>query len=198
MDMQPVRLGSKTIHSQSVSKFGLGDRKKMYTKRARGGWIQFFTKIPRNLDLWMGKNGKVEKKCTKRKRNNVGSCPFLPMTCQNTDLGMGKCEKHLSEKCEKQIFVSTSFWSISKSLVYYHQISLAYAMPKHTSCYKRICSRLGSKTIFPKTCWNLDLGMEKMYIWGGGGGGNPIFYRSPGIWISGWEIFVRLKRCTAR
>ena len=29
-------------------------------------------------------------------------------------------------------------------------------------------------------------------------GGNPIFYRSPGIWIWGWEIFVRLKRCTAR
>ena len=30
------------------------------------------------------------------------------------------------------------------------------------------------------------------------GGGNPIFYRSPEIWICGWEIFVRLKRCTAR
>ena len=30
----------------------------MYTKRARGGTIPFFTKIPRNLDLWMGKNGK--------------------------------------------------------------------------------------------------------------------------------------------
>ena len=78
----------------------------MYTKRARGGPIPFFTKIPRNLDLWMGK---MEKKCMKRKRNNVGSCPFLPMTRQNTDLGMGKCEKHLSEKCEKQIFVLTSF-----------------------------------------------------------------------------------------
>ena len=76
----------------------------MYTKR--GGPTPFFTKIPRNLDLWMGK---MEKKCMKRKRNNVGSCPFLPMTRQNTDLGMGKCEKHLSEKCEKQIFVLTSF-----------------------------------------------------------------------------------------
>ena len=30
----------------------------MYTKRARGGPIPFFTKIPQNLDLWMGKNGK--------------------------------------------------------------------------------------------------------------------------------------------
>ena len=75
----------------------------MYTKR--GGPTPFFTKIPRNLDLWMGKNGK---KCMKRKGNNVGSCPFLPMTRQNTDLGMGKCKKHLSEKCEKQIFVLTS------------------------------------------------------------------------------------------
>ena len=165
----------------------------MYTKRARGGPIPFFTKIPRNLDLWMGK---MEKKCMKRKGNNVGSCPFLPMTRQNTDLGMGKCEKLLSEKCAKQIFVLTSFWSISKSLVYYHQISLAYALPKHTSCHKQICSRLGSKTIFPKTCWNLYLGMEKMNIWKRGG--NPIFYRSPGIWICGWETFVRLKRCTAR
>ena len=53
--------------------------------------------------------GKMEKKCMKRKGNNVGLCPFLPMTRQNTDLGMGKCEKHLSEKCKKQIFVLTSF-----------------------------------------------------------------------------------------
>ena len=29
-------------------------------------------------------------------------------------------------------------------------------------------------------------------------GANPIFYRSPGIWIWGWEIFVRLKRFTTR
>ena len=29
-------------------------------------------------------------------------------------------------------------------------------------------------------------------------GGNAIFYRSPGIWICGWEISVRLKICTAR
>ena len=56
----------------------------------RGGPTPFFTKIPQNLDLWMGK---MEKKCMKRKRNKVGSCPFLPMMCQNTDLGMGKCEK---------------------------------------------------------------------------------------------------------
>ena len=51
----------------------------------------------------------MEKKCMKRKGNNLGSCPFLPMTRQNTDLGMGKCEKYVSEKCEKQIFVLTSF-----------------------------------------------------------------------------------------
>ena len=73
----------------------------MYTKRARVGPIPFFTKITRNLDLWMGK--------MEKKGNNVGSCPFLPMTRQNTDLGMGKFEKDLSEKCEKQIFVLTSF-----------------------------------------------------------------------------------------
>ena len=73
----------------------------MYMKRAREGLIPFCTKIPRNLDLWMGK---MEKKCMKRKGNNVGSCPFLSMTRQNTDLGMEKCEK-----CEKQIFVLTSF-----------------------------------------------------------------------------------------
>ena len=66
MDMQPVRLGSKTIFTQSVSKLGLGDRKKMYTKR--GGPTPFFTRIPLNLDLWMGK---MEKKCMKRKGNNV-------------------------------------------------------------------------------------------------------------------------------
>ena len=56
----------------------------MYTKR--GDPTPFIIKIPRNLDLWMGK---MEKKCMKRKGNNVGSCPFLPMTHQNTDLGMG-------------------------------------------------------------------------------------------------------------
>ena len=77
---------------------------KMYTKR--GGPTPFIIKIPRNLDLWMGK---MEKKCMKRKENNVGLCPLLPMTRKNTDLGMGKCEKHLSEKCEKQMFVLTSF-----------------------------------------------------------------------------------------
>ena len=78
----------------------------MYTKRTRGGSIPFFTKIP---EIWICGWEKWKKKCMKRKGNNVGSCPFLPMTRQNTDLGMGKCEKHLSEKCEKQIFVSTSF-----------------------------------------------------------------------------------------
>ena len=159
----------------------------MYTKRARGGPIPFFTKIPQNLDSWMGK---MEKKCMKRKGNNVGSCPFLPMLRQNTDFGMGKCEKHLSEKCEKQIFVLTSFWSISKSLVYYHQISLAYAMPKHTSCHKRICSQLGSKTIFPKTCWNLDLGMKK----GGGGGAIPFFTDLPEFGFVDGKIFCAAKK----
>ena len=38
----------------------------------------------------------------KSKRNNVGLCPFLPMTRQNLDLGMEKCEINLSEKCEKR------------------------------------------------------------------------------------------------
>ena len=46
----------------------------------------------------------------KSKRNNVGLCPFLPMTRQNLDLGMEECEINLSEKCEKHIF--------SKLLVY--------------------------------------------------------------------------------
>ena len=103
MDMQPVRLGSKTIFSQSVSKFGLGDRKKCIRKE---GVNPIFYQDPQNLDLWMGK---MEKKCMKRKGNNAGSCPFLPMTRQITDLGKGKCEKHLSEKYEQQIFALTRF-----------------------------------------------------------------------------------------
>ena len=78
----------------------------MYTKRARGGPIPFFTNIS---EFWICGWGKMEKKCMKRKGNNIRSCPFFPMTRQKTDLGMGKCEKHLSEKCEKQIFVLTSF-----------------------------------------------------------------------------------------
>ena len=36
----------------------------MYTKRARGDPIPFFTKITRNLDLWMGK---MEKKVYEQK-----------------------------------------------------------------------------------------------------------------------------------
>ena len=76
----------------------------MYTKR--GGPAPFFTKIPK---IWICGWGKMEKKCMKRKGNNVGSCPFLPMTRQNTDLGKGKCEKHLSEKYEQQIFVLSHF-----------------------------------------------------------------------------------------
>ena len=71
----------------------------MYTKR--GGPTPFFTKI---LEIWICGWGKM-----KKKGNNIGSCPFLPMTRQNTDLGKGKCEKHLSEKYEKQIFVLTRF-----------------------------------------------------------------------------------------
>ena len=105
MDMQPVRLGSKTIFSQSVLKFGLGDRKKCRRKELEGPNPIFYQDPPK-FGFVDGENGK---KCMKRKGNNVGSCPFLPVTRQNTDLGMGKCEKHLSEKSEKQIFVFTSF-----------------------------------------------------------------------------------------
>ena len=83
---------------------GLDPPQNVYEKR---GPNPFFYQDPQNLDLWMGKIGK--KKYMKRKGNNVGSCPFLPMTRQNTDLGKGKCEKHLSEKYEKQIFVLTRF-----------------------------------------------------------------------------------------
>ena len=77
---------------------------KMYAKR--GGPTPFFTQIP---EIWICGWGKMEKKCMKRKGNNVGSCPFLPMTRQHTDLGKGKYEEHLSEKYEKQIFVLTRF-----------------------------------------------------------------------------------------
>ena len=104
--MQPARLGSKTIFSQSVSKFGLGDRKKRIRKELEGAQSHF---LPRSPKFGFVNGEKWKKKCMKRKGNNVGSCPFLPMTRQNTDLGMGKCEKHLSEKCEKQIFVLRSF-----------------------------------------------------------------------------------------
>ena len=104
MDMQPVRLWSKTIFSQSVSKFGLGDRKK--SVRKEGTQPHF---LPRSPKLGFVDGKKWKKKYMKRKRNNVGSCPFLPITLQNMDLGMGKCKKHLSEKCKKQIFTLTSF-----------------------------------------------------------------------------------------
>ena len=50
-----------------------------------------FSQDPRNIDMWVGK---MEKKVCEIKGNNVGSCPFLPMTRQNLDLGMGKCEKN--------------------------------------------------------------------------------------------------------
>ena len=76
----------------------------MYTKRGGRAQPHFLPRSPK-FGFVDGGNGK---KCMKRKGNNVGSCPF-PMTSQNTDLGMGKCEKHLSEKCEKQIFALISF-----------------------------------------------------------------------------------------
>ena len=76
----------------------------MYTKRR--GPTPFFNKIPK---IWICGWEKWKKKCMKRKGNNVGSCPFLPMTRQITDLGKGKCEKHLSEKYEQQIFALTRF-----------------------------------------------------------------------------------------
>ena len=84
-----------------------GHRKKCIQKELEGAQFHFLPRSPKfGFVDWMGK---MEKKCMKRKGNNIGSCPFLPITRQNTDLGMGKCEKHLSEKCEKQIFVLTSF-----------------------------------------------------------------------------------------
>ena len=75
MDMQPVRLGSKTIFSQSVSKFGLGDRKKYIRKELEGAESHF---LPRSLEIWICGWGKMEKKCMKRKGNNVGSSRFIP------------------------------------------------------------------------------------------------------------------------
>ena len=52
------------------------------------------------------------------KRNNIGLCPFLPMTRQNLDLGMEKCEISLSEKCEKHMFVLVSCWSFNIVFTY--------------------------------------------------------------------------------
>ena len=49
-----------------------------------------FSLDPRNIDMW----GEMEKRYVTKKGNNVGSCPFLPMTRQNLDLGMGKCERN--------------------------------------------------------------------------------------------------------
>ena len=68
----------------------------MYTKRAHF--------LPRSPEIWICGWGKMEKKCMKRQGNNVGSCPFLPMKHQNTDLGMGKCEKHLKSAKSKYSF----------------------------------------------------------------------------------------------
>ena len=144
----------------------------MYMKR--GGPTPFFTKIPRNLDLW------TEIKCMKRKGNNFGSCPFLPMTCQNTDLGMGKCEKHLSEKCEKQIFVLTCSWSI---IIKSHWRMLC---PNTQAVINGYAAGWGPRPFYLKRAEILIWGWENVYM---KKGDNPIFYRSPGIWICGWEIF---------
>ena len=54
----------------------------------------------------------------KSKRNNVGLCPILPMTSQNLNLGMEKCEINLSEKCEKYMFVLASCSSINIVFTY--------------------------------------------------------------------------------
>ena len=58
----------------------------MYTKRARGGPNPIFYQDPPKFGFVDGE--KWKKKCMKRVGNNVGLCPFLPMTRQNTDLGM--------------------------------------------------------------------------------------------------------------
>ena len=79
----------------------------------------------------------------KSKRNNVGSCPFLPMTRQNLDLGMEKCEINLSEKCEKHMFVLASCWSINIVLLH-------------------INGGVGSNPIFSLDTPNLDVGMGKL------------------------------------
>ena len=50
-----------------------------------------FSQDPPQYRYVGGKNGK---KVCEKEENNVGPCPFLPMTCQNLDLGMGKCEKN--------------------------------------------------------------------------------------------------------
>ena len=56
----------------------------MYMKL--GGPIPFFPRYPQYRYV----GGKMEKKACKKKGNNVGSSPFLPMTRQNLDVGMGK------------------------------------------------------------------------------------------------------------
>ena len=144
MDMQPVRLGSKTIFSQNAPKFGLGDRKNVYEKR---GLNPIFYQNPPKFGFV---DGKMEKKCMKRKGNNVGSCPFLPIAAKIWIWGWENVKNIYMKSVKSKYSFEQVFLSIITSLVYYHQISLAYAMPKHTSCHKRICSRLGSKTIFPK------------------------------------------------
>ena len=64
MDMQPVQLGSKTISSQSVSKFGLGDRKKFIRKELEGAQSHF---LPRSPEIWICGWGKMEKKVYEKK-----------------------------------------------------------------------------------------------------------------------------------
>ena len=50
-----------------------------------------FSQDPPQYRYVGGKNGK---KVCEKKGNNVGSCPFIPMTRQNLDLAMGKYEKN--------------------------------------------------------------------------------------------------------
>ena len=141
MDMQPVRLGSKTIFSQSVSKFGLGDRKKCRRKELEGAQSLF---LPRSPEIWICGWGKLKKSVWKEREITLVRARFFLWRAKIRIWGWENLKNiYLKSVC----------------------LGIAYAMPKHTSCHKRICSRLGSKTIFPKTCWNLDLGMEKMYIW---------------------------------
>ena len=148
---QPVRLGSKINFSQSVSKFGLGNRKKCRWKE----WAQP-NFLPRSPEIWICGRKKWKKSVWKEREITLVRAHFFPWRAKIRIWGWENV-KNIWKVWKANI-------RFNKFLIHYHQISLAYAMPKRTSCHKRICSRMGPRPFFPKKCWNLDLGMEKMYM----------------------------------
>ena len=75
MDMQPVRLESKTTFSQSISKFGLGDRKKCIRKELEEAQSHF---LPRSPEIWICGWEKWKKSVWKEREITLVRARFFP------------------------------------------------------------------------------------------------------------------------